>query len=124
MSCEDDWTQPDPSLPEKQKARFEADRDHQRRVARDPEFARTLTTATIARDMDRIRIALGEDKIGYYGISWGTALGAQYRTLFDAHVDKMLLDSVMPPDLDLIEMDRGNDRAGERVRRVRRLARP
>jgi pimeloyl-ACP methyl ester carboxylesterase len=110
VACADDWTQPDPSLSEKEKARFEADRDgrnHQRCVAEDPEFVRNLTTANIARDMDRIRIALGEEKIGYYGISWGTALGAQYRTLFDAHVDRMLLDSVMPPDLDLVEMDRG-----------------
>ncbi|MCS7477902.1 alpha/beta hydrolase [Umezawaea endophytica] len=116
VACEDDWTQPDPSLSEKEKARFEADRDgrnHQRCVAEDPEFVRNLTTATIARDMDRIRIALGEEKIGYYGISWGTALGAQYRTLFDAHVDKMLLDSVMPPDLDLVEMDRAQLTARE-----------
>jgi pimeloyl-ACP methyl ester carboxylesterase len=116
VACQDDWTQPDPSLPEKEKARFEAERDgrnHQRCVAEDPEFVRNLTTENIARDMDRIRIALGEDKIGYYGISWGTALGAQYRTLFDAHVDKMLLDSVMAPTLDLIEMDRGQLTARE-----------
>lgn len=109
VSCTDDWTQPDPSLSEKEQARFVAERNgrnHQRCVAKDPEFIRNLTTANIARDMDRIRIALGEDKIGYYGISWGTALGAQYRTLFDAHVDKMLLDSVMPPNLDMIEVDR------------------
>ncbi|MFD2419043.1 alpha/beta fold hydrolase [Amycolatopsis pigmentata] len=102
VTCKDDSTQPDPFLPKKEKARFEAERDgrnHQRCVTEDPEFVRNLTTANIARDMDRIRIALGEDKIGYYGVSWGTALGAQYRTLFDAHVDKMLLDSVMAPTL-------------------------
>ncbi|WP_434446677.1 alpha/beta fold hydrolase [Lentzea sp. E54] len=116
VSCRDDRTQPDPSLPEKEKARFVAERDgrnHQRCIAEDPEFVRNLTTANIARDMDRIRIALGEEKIGYYGISWGTALGAQYRTLFDAHVDKMLLDSVMAPTLDLIEMDRAQLTARE-----------
>lgn len=116
MSCQDDRTQPDPSLSEKEKARFVAERDgrnHQRCIAEDPEFVRNLTTANIARDMDRIRIALGEDKIGYYGISWGSALGAQYRTLFDAHVDKMLLDSVMAPSLDLIEMDRAQLTARE-----------
>ncbi|HEX6342267.1 alpha/beta fold hydrolase [Umezawaea sp.] len=116
VACEDDWTQPDPSLPEKEKARFEAERDgrnHRRCVEEDPEFVRNLTTANIARDMDRIRIALGEDKIGYYGISWGTVLGAHYRTLFDAHVDRMLLDSVMPPDLDMVEMDRAQLTAQE-----------
>lgn len=116
VTCKDDPTQPDPSLSEKEKARFEAERDgrnHQRCIDKDPEFIRSLTTANIARDMDRIRIALGVDKISYYGVSWGTALGAQYRSLFDSHVGKMLLDSVMPPTLDLIEIDRGGLTARE-----------
>jgi hypothetical protein len=63
--------------------------------------------------MDRIRIALGEEKIGYYGVSWGTALGASYRTQFDAHVDRMLLDSVMSPTLDLAGMDDAQAAAGD-----------
>jgi len=57
-----------------------------------------MSTTVMAQDLDRIRIALGEQKISYYGISWGTALGAEYRSLYDNHVDRMLLDSVMPPD--------------------------
>jgi pimeloyl-ACP methyl ester carboxylesterase len=64
---------------------------------KDPEFSKSMTTANIARDMDRIRAALGEEKISFLGNSWGTALGATYRTLFDGHVDRMLLDSVMMP---------------------------
>ncbi|HUQ59950.1 alpha/beta fold hydrolase [Lentzea sp.] len=116
VKCEDDRTQPDPSLPDKERERFIAERDgrnHQRCVAADPEFARNLSTITIARDVDRIRQALGEQKISYYGISWGTALGAQYRTLFDQHVDKMLLDSVMQPRLSMLELDRGKLTARE-----------
>ncbi|AUI60334.1 hypothetical protein BKN51_20480 [Amycolatopsis sp. BJA-103] len=50
--------------------------------------------------MDRIRQALGEEKIGYYGIFWGTAPGAEYRTLFDDHVAAMLLDSVATATFD------------------------
>ncbi|SDF41622.1 alpha/beta hydrolase fold [Lentzea fradiae] len=116
MMCDYDWTQPEPGLTEKEKARFEAERDGRRLrdcAARDPELARNLTTADVARDMDRIRIALGEEKISYYGISWGSALGAHYRTMFDAHVDKMLLDSVMAPDFDMIEMDHAQATARE-----------
>jgi pimeloyl-ACP methyl ester carboxylesterase len=64
---------------------------------RDPGFARALTTENIARDMDRIREAIGERRISFFGKSWGTALGAEYRTLFGDHVDRMLLDSVMAP---------------------------
>jgi len=116
LPCPGDTSEPDPSLPEKEQARQTAERAaaaNRECVDANPAFVRNLTTPTIARDLDRIREALGEDKIGYYGVSWGTALGAQYRTLFDAHVDKMLLDSVMPPDLNVTAMDDGQATAGE-----------
>ncbi|WP_328443830.1 alpha/beta fold hydrolase [Amycolatopsis sp. NBC_00438] len=116
LPCPGDTTEPDPSLPEKEQARQAAERAtaaNRACVDAHPAFVRNLTTPTIARDLDRIREALGEDKIGYYGVSWGTALGAQYRTMFDAHVDKMLLDSVMPPDLNVTAMDDGQTTAGE-----------
>jgi pimeloyl-ACP methyl ester carboxylesterase len=61
-------------------------------------LTRELTTANVARDMDRIRIALGERKLNYLGISWGTALGAHYRTLFGQRVGRMVIDSPVPPD--------------------------
>jgi pimeloyl-ACP methyl ester carboxylesterase len=116
LPCPGDDTEPDPSLPEEDQAREAAGRAaaaNRECVDASPAFVRNLTTPTIARDLDRIREALGEDKIGYYGVSWGTALGAQYRTLFAAHVDKMLLDSVMPPDLNVTAMDDGQATAGE-----------
>ncbi|MBB4686437.1 alpha/beta fold hydrolase [Amycolatopsis jiangsuensis] len=108
LSCRHDDAEPDPSLSDKEKARFESEKNaqhYQDCVAKDPEFMANLTTANVARDMDRIRQALGEDRIGYYGISWGTALGAEYRTLFDDHVDAMLLDSVVSPVFDLTRTD-------------------
>lgn len=51
------------------------------------------TTANVARDMDRIRAALGEDKISYLGASYGTRLGAVYATLFPHRGDRIVLDS-------------------------------
>ena len=116
LPCAVDVQEPDPGVPDKEKAREAAERAaeaYRKCVDAHPAFVRNLTTPTIARDLDRIRVALGEDKIGYYGVSWGTALGAQYRTLFDGHVDKMLLDSVMPPDLNVTAMDDGQATAGE-----------
>jgi len=107
---------PEPGTTDKEKAREAAERAaeaNRQCVEAHPAFVRNLTTPTIARDLDRIRVALGEEKIGYYGVSWGTALGAQYRSLFDDHVDKMLLDSVMPPDLNVTAMDDGQATAGE-----------
>ncbi|WP_410669769.1 alpha/beta hydrolase [Amycolatopsis sp. cmx-4-68] len=56
-----------------------------------------VTTANTARDMDRIRAALGERKLSYYGISYGTYLGAVYTTLFPQHSDRILLDSNVGP---------------------------
>ena len=74
----------------------------------DPALVSHYSTDVVAEDMDRIRVALGEDKISFYGMSWGTALGAVYRSRYDSHVDRMLLDSVMPPDFSLETMNRGS----------------
>ncbi|MEV0402966.1 alpha/beta fold hydrolase [Actinoallomurus sp. NPDC050550] len=67
----------------------------------DPAFLSHLTTANVARDLDQIRAALGETTISYLGTSWGTALGANYRSLFPNRVARMWLDSVMGPDFRL-----------------------
>ncbi|MFF7311451.1 alpha/beta fold hydrolase [Streptomyces sp. NPDC008137] len=55
------------------------------------------TTANTARDMDRIRAALGEPKLSYLGASYGTSLGAVYTTLFPGRSDRIVLDSNMGP---------------------------
>ncbi|MFD8417617.1 alpha/beta fold hydrolase [Streptomyces sp. NPDC059650] len=85
-----------------QTARYNA-----RCVGYDPAFISGLSTTVVAMDLDRIRIALGEKKISFYGISWGTALGAVYRSRYDRQVDRMLLDSVMPADFSMKAMNDG-----------------
>jgi pimeloyl-ACP methyl ester carboxylesterase len=67
----------------------------------DPDFLAQLTTANVARDLDRVRIALSEATLNYLGVSWGTALGASYRSLFPAASGRMWLDSVLGPDFRL-----------------------
>jgi pimeloyl-ACP methyl ester carboxylesterase len=52
-----------------------------------------ITTANTARDMDRIRQALGVAKISYQGYSYGTYLGAVYATMFPRHTGRVVLDS-------------------------------
>ncbi|WP_409462520.1 alpha/beta hydrolase [Amycolatopsis sp. GA6-003] len=56
-----------------------------------------ITTANTARDMDQIRAALGEAKISYYGLSYGTYLGGVYASLFPDRTDRVVLDSVVGP---------------------------
>ena len=80
----------------------------------DLEFAAQLTTANVARDMNRIRVALDVEKINFYGASWGTGIGANYRSLFDAHTERMWLESVMPPRMDLARMDAAVDAVVEK----------
>ncbi|MFI9045789.1 alpha/beta hydrolase [Streptomyces sp. NPDC053427] len=56
-----------------------------------------MTTPNTARDLDVVRAALGEKKLNYLGVSYGTYLGAVYGTLFPDHVRRMLVDSVVSP---------------------------
>ncbi|MFI6316549.1 alpha/beta hydrolase [Nonomuraea sp. NPDC050556] len=58
-----------------------------------------ITTANTARDMDRIRAALGERKLSYYGVSYGTYLAAVYISLFPGRADRIVLDSAVDPGL-------------------------
>lgn len=56
-----------------------------------------MTTPNTARDLDVIRAALGEKKLNYLGVSYGTYLGAVYGTLFPGHLRRMVVDSVVDP---------------------------
>ncbi|MCA5894029.1 alpha/beta hydrolase [Isoptericola sp. NEAU-Y5] len=58
---------------------------------------RHFTTANTARDMDRVRAALGEEKISYWGQSYGTYLGAVYLSLFPARTDRVVLEGNVDP---------------------------
>jgi pimeloyl-ACP methyl ester carboxylesterase len=54
-------------------------------------------TADAARDMDRIREAVGDAKLNYFGFSYGTFLGATYAELFPTHIRAMVLDGAIDP---------------------------
>ena len=51
--------------------------------------------------MDSIRQALGEDKISYFGFSYGSELGATWATLFPDTVRAAVLDGAVDPNADL-----------------------
>jgi pimeloyl-ACP methyl ester carboxylesterase len=58
---------------------------------------RYITTMNTARDMDLLRLVLREQKISYYGVSYGTFLGAMYGAMFPHNLDRMVLDGSMSP---------------------------
>lgn len=57
-------------------------------------------TRDVARDMDVLRAALGDQKLTYLGYSYGTRIGASYAEQFPQNVRAMLLDGAENPGAD------------------------
>ncbi|WP_229813382.1 alpha/beta hydrolase [Lentzea flava] len=58
-------------------------------------------SALVAQDVDAVRQALGERKISYLGLSYGTVLGQAYAEKFGHRLRAMVLDSVVDHSADL-----------------------
>ena len=56
-----------------------------------------MTTQDVARDVNSIRIALGQQKISYFAYSYGTYIGQVFATMFPTRVRRMVLDSTVNP---------------------------
>jgi pimeloyl-ACP methyl ester carboxylesterase len=70
-------------------------------------------TVDVARDLDRLRIALGDTGLTYMGQSYGTLLGATYAEMFPTHVRAMVLDSAIDPALSFEQITLGQARGFE-----------
>ena len=55
-------------------------------------------TEQVASDMDLMRALLGNEKLDYYGVSYGTLIGATYAGLFPERVGRFVLDAAVAPD--------------------------
>jgi pimeloyl-ACP methyl ester carboxylesterase len=58
------------------------------------DFLDYISTANIARDLDRIRIALGMEQLNLWGIETGSVLGLTYANLFPENVGSFILESI------------------------------
>ena len=56
------------------------------------------STAVHAEDLESVRQALGFDKVALFGVSYGTKLAMAYALAHPDHVERLLLDSVLPPE--------------------------
>ncbi|MFJ9178205.1 alpha/beta hydrolase [Streptomyces sp. NPDC102360] len=56
-----------------------------------------VSTAEAARDMDLMRQVLGDKKLHYMGVSYGTELGGIYAHLFPGKTGRLTLDAVVDP---------------------------
>jgi pimeloyl-ACP methyl ester carboxylesterase len=70
---------------------------------------------TPIRDIDRLRVALGESVISYVGYSYGTLLGATYADRFPKSVRAMVFDGGVDPTLTAVEAYIDQAQAGERA---------
>ncbi|WP_018571292.1 alpha/beta hydrolase [Streptomyces sp. PsTaAH-124] len=61
-----------------------------------------VSTTDTARDMDLMRQVLGDRRMHYFGISYGTELGGVYAHLFPGHVGRIVLDAVVDPTADTV----------------------
>ncbi|WP_330317374.1 alpha/beta hydrolase [Streptomyces platensis] len=59
---------------------------------------RSFSTANEVRDIDRLRRALGEEKLSAWAHSYGTYVGSVYAQKYPRHTDRWVLDSVDDPD--------------------------
>ncbi|MFD6167747.1 alpha/beta hydrolase [Streptomyces coeruleorubidus] len=89
------WPAPDGSVAENMAT---ARRTAEACVRNGGELLRHISTANEARDLDRVRAALGEAKISAWGVSYGTYVGAVYSQLFPHRTDRVVLDSNNNPD--------------------------
>ncbi|MBG0567257.1 alpha/beta hydrolase [Actinoplanes aureus] len=57
-----------------------------------------MSTLNVAKDLDLLRQAVGDDRLTYVGYSYGTLIGATYANLFPGAVRALILDGNVDPE--------------------------
>ncbi len=84
--------------PQEKQAAIQADKDFAAGCQqRSGDLLPFMDSASIARDMDQIRAAVGDSKLTYLGFSYGTYYGQWYAHLFPDRVRALSLDGVVDP---------------------------
>jgi pimeloyl-ACP methyl ester carboxylesterase len=64
-------------------------------VSRQGQWLAQVGTRNSARDLEDLRVALGDPKLTYLGYSYGTALGAVYAQMYPNRIRAMVLDGAV-----------------------------
>jgi pimeloyl-ACP methyl ester carboxylesterase len=56
-----------------------------------------MSTANVARDLDRLRVAVGDRKLSFIGYSYGTMIGQTYANMFPNRFRAIVVDGVLDP---------------------------
>ncbi|WP_420093235.1 alpha/beta hydrolase [Mycolicibacterium sphagni] len=79
------------------------------------DFLANIGTVNVARDLDRLRAALGDDKLTYLGFSYGTEIGSAYAEAYPDKVRAMILDGAVDPNADPIQANLDQDAAFQKA---------
>lgn len=63
-------------------------------------FLANVGTRDVAKDLDVLRAALGDNQLTYIGWSYGTSIGTAYAEQFPTNVRAMILDGALDPEAD------------------------
>ena len=87
-----------PVTPDEEALRAEADRYlHHACEQRGTRIVDHMSTANVARDMDVLRQAVGDDKLSFAGVSYGSYVGVTYANMFPDRVRAVVVDGVIDP---------------------------
>ncbi|MFJ9947336.1 alpha/beta hydrolase [Kitasatospora sp. NPDC091207] len=64
-----------------------------------------IGTRNTARDMDVLRAVVGDEKLNYLGLSYGTYLGSLYAEEFPDRVGRLVLDGAVDPSVPLVQQN-------------------
>ena len=64
-----------------------------------------ISTADTVRDLEHLRVLMGEEKLTYLGLSYGTYLGQTYANMFGDRIRAMMLNGIVDP----VEYSKGSE---------------
>ena len=103
-------------------ARKEAKRLPRQCLSRNLGIARHMGTVNVVRDLDRMRRAVGDRELTFWGASYGSRIGYVYALRYPGRLRAILLDGSVDPRRGYREFARGRSQAVDRALKV--MAKP
>jgi pimeloyl-ACP methyl ester carboxylesterase len=92
----DGYRTPFPLGAAQEKAWLASDKALGRACSKDP-LAKSMSTAEVSRDMELMRRAVGDPKLTYLGLSYGSYIGQVYANMFPDRFRTIAVDGVLDP---------------------------
>jgi len=105
-----DWQQ---VLSQRQRDLTERNRDC---IARHRTLIQQMGTVEAAHDLEALRQAVGDDRLNFWGISYGTVIGSTYAAVFPGRVRALVLDGSVDPWSDLSGLRRSATAPDDAIR--------